>query len=162
MNNIISELWDRFKTPWHSNSFVMYFVVFIVLIGGCGVYPSIYLAIKGNPAKWWVAVENILTYSAALSFPACLLILQSVYETKKKVGLYILIFAFIVLTFVLIFLTYDLHCSIFAIIFLLIAWFVWVIGNYNNGSLDDDQYEKAFYDGAAKNAKGWDYSEEDD
>ena len=98
-DNIFKEWYEQFKKPWSSLSFWGYFIGFIVLVGSMGIFFSIYHFFQGTNESWSI-VENMITYSIALTMPACVLVFESFPKSSKKVSLIVftlLLFVFHIL-----------------------------------------------------------------
>ena len=153
---IIREWWGQFLSPWTHLSFTLYFLGFVVLIGGAGIYPSLYRLFSCKGLFWEVA-ENIMTYSVALIMPACVQVFLSVFRTDKKVSLVLccLLF-FCVLPLVITFLSYTFNCPYLCFTLLLLSWFVWVVANHNNADLFDETFNEKIRKESKKNhGKNW-------
>ena len=138
-NSIFGELWSRFKRPW-CTSFTIHFVIYIIFIGGLGVFASFFQYINGKGEVWSIT-ENAITYSLALAIPSIVPILLSFNDTKNKSSLaQISPFFCIVLPILLTFISYYYRICWPAFICVVVSWVVWVISQYDNRSLNDKTY----------------------
>lgn len=137
--NIFMEFWQLFLKPWHSGSFVAYFVIVIVLISGCGVILSLVqskFAIDSN------VVSNLFTYSVALLVPIIIRIIQMIMRFDKKVSMILTMVVVAILEILLmIWIGFDNTAIMPAIISTIVAWFFWVIVNSDNDYLFDDAFD---------------------
>ena len=125
-DKIFKELIDRFKSPWNKTSFVLYFVIVIVVLSGLG----------------YLLPENLMTYSISLLVPAFISVLLKYYpKSKNKVSLIIItVFLLVVEGFII---SYSYHgWLVFSIVSTVIAWFFWVVANADNVFLDDEAYDE--------------------
>ncbi len=150
-HNIYSELKGRFLRPWSTHSFILYFLIIIILFGGMGVIVSICNAI--NTDNWESVSLNLMTYSLALLVPSCIsILLQYLPVAKNKVSLVILIIGILVITSLIAF----AGNLIIAIICMFFAWFFWVIANSDNTYLDDNAYDNSIKQDLEEHGKNWD------
>lgn len=138
--NIFKEFWQLFLKPWHSGSFIAYFVIVIVLISGCGVILSLVqskFAIDNN------VVSNLFTYSVALLVPIIIRIIQMMMRFDKKVSMILTMVVVAILEILLmIWIGLDNTAIMPAIISSIVAWFFWVVVNSDNDYLFDDAFDK--------------------
>ena len=152
--NIFMEFWQLFLKPWHSGSFVAYFVIVIILISGCGVILSLVqskFAIDNN------VVSNLFTYSVALLVPIIIRIIQMIMRFDKKVSMILTMVVVAILEILLmIWIGFDNTAIMPAIISTLVAWFFWVIVNSDNDYLFDDAFDKILKnDITKKHGQNW-------
>ena len=152
--NIFMEFWQLFLKPWHSGSFIAYFVIVIVLISGCGVILSLVqskFAIDNN------VVSNLFTYSVALLVPIIIRIIQMIMCFDKKVSMILTMVVVAILEILLmIWIGFDNTAIMPAIISTLVAWFFWVIVNSDNDYLFDDAFDKILKnDITKKHGQNW-------
>lgn len=64
-----AELWFRIRTPFNNSIFIFYFVFFVILFGGLGVWmPFLPLApAHRTPNDSWALANNLATYFVALT-----------------------------------------------------------------------------------------------
>lgn len=152
--NIFKEFWQLFLKPWHSGSFIAYFVIVIVLISGCGVILSLVqskFAIDNN------VVSNLFTYSVALLVPIIIRIIQMIMCFDKKVSMILTMVVVAILEILLmIWIGFDNTAIMPAIISTLVAWFFWVVVNSDNDYLFDDAFDKILKnDITKKHGQNW-------
>ena len=154
---IFGEFIGQFLSPWRYLSFNIYFWGFIVVIGGVGVYPSLYRYIS-EKVEFVDVSESIITYSIALIMPACVQIFLSVFRTEKKVShvlCSLLLFCLLPLAITVISYIFNFPLLCFAL--LLLSWFVWVVANHDNTDLFDETFnEKIRRESKIKHGKEWD------
>lgn len=147
-NNIFKEFWQLFLKPWHSGSFIAYFIIVIVLISGCGVILSLVqskFSIDPN------VVSNLFTYSVALLVPIIIRIMQMILRFDKKVSMILTMVVVAILEILLMIWIGFNNTAIFpAIISTIIAWFFWVVVNSDNDYLFDDAFDKILKNDIAK------------
>lgn len=159
MNEVsfFKELWERFKYPWNITSFVLYFLFVIIVFGGVGIWLSIFQ--EGHTQLDFVA-DNMMTYSIALSIPACItIILQYFPKAENQVSLIICIISLLLIEVVVIvlFVVLNTNCKFYiAILGLLLSWIFWTIANSDNKYLDDKSYRQTIKDDLKKHGKDWD------
>lgn len=151
-DNIFQELWYRLKKPW-TTSFILYFIVVIIIFGGSGVILS--LIYSPNNLKLNIS-SNLMTYSIALLVPACITILLGFFpKARNKVSLVILIVAILGIEF----LTIHWSCSgaiIASIINTILAWIFWVIANADEIYLNDQSYDSIINKDIKDHGNEWD------
>ena len=149
--NIFTELLNRFVKPWRKWSFVLYFVLIILLFGGMGVIVSIVDGIKSKTIEG--IVSNIMTYSLALLVPACItIILQLFISAKNKVSLVIISFVGVSIISLVAW-THNIYVAVGCIV---LAWFFWVVANSDNVFLDDKAFEEKIKKEMGQHGKDWD------
>ena len=151
-NKIFKELIDRFKSPWNKTSFVLYFVIVIVVLSGLGyLLPIIFH--KTNVMQ--DVTENLMTYSISLLVPAFISVLLKYYpKSKNKVSLIIItVFLLVVEGFII---SYSYHGWLFfSIVSTVIALFFWVVANADNVFLDDEAYDENINKNVNELGKQW-------
>lgn len=153
--NIFCEWFKQFKSPWKSYVFRWYFVVFVVIVGLVGVYPSIYRCFTDAGDISEVA-KSISTYSISLIMSSVIQILLSTYKIENKVGLVICgMFFFVLIPFALIFSIYFFECSIMFVLLLLISWICWVLANHDNVYLNEKTYAEEILNASEKLTDNW-------
>lgn len=138
-DGIFGELIERFKSPWKTKSFVLYFVFVIIILSGLGYLLPLVFHTKEILQD---ITENLMTYSISLLVPAFISVLLKYYpKSKNKVSLIIItVFLLVVEGFII---SYSYRgFLIFSIISTLIAWFFWVIANADNVFLNDEAYDE--------------------
>lgn len=153
--NILRKLLAKLKSPW-SISFFLYFVFFVVLIGGLGVIFSFFQGLYNHSFNSWNIIENIITYSITLAFPAAIPLLQSIFKTENKVSLIILILSSLLLIIGLSIISYIFKIAIPALICLVISWIIWIIANSENKSLQDKSFNETIKADLVKHGNNWD------
>ena len=149
---IFQELIDRFKAPWHKTSFVLYFIIVIVVLSGLGYLLPI---IFKKPNLLQDVTENLMTYSISLLVPAFISVLLKYFpQSKNKVSLIIITVFLLVLEGFIISYTYDGYI-VFSIFSVLIAWFFWVIANSDNVFLDDEAYDAKINKKVNEHGENW-------
>lgn len=137
--NILLELYSRFKTPW-CTSFVLYFVLVVVLFGGTGVWLPI---MKDGSSGMQSLSMNLLTYSCAIIVPAWISVILSMLDYKNKVSLILFVVSsliFVVFAVGEAVYNDNLICSVICCV---LALFFWVVANYNNTELSDDKFNES-------------------
>ena len=105
-----------------------------------------------------LVADNMMTYSIALSIPACItIILQYFPKVKNKVSLIVSILSLLLIDVAVIgfFLFFNSWKFIIAVISIVLAWFFWVIANSDNKYLDDKSYNQTIEEDLLKHGKGW-------
>lgn len=137
--NIFKEFWQLFLKPWHSGSFIAYFVIVIILISGCGVILPLVqskFTINSN------VVSNLFTYSVALLVPIVIRIIQMIMRFDKKVSMILTMVVVAILEILLMIWIVRKNDAILpAIISTIVAWFFWVVVNSDNNYLFDDNFD---------------------
>lgn len=158
MNDIsfFKELWERLKYPWKITSFVLYFIFVIIIFGGVGIWLPFFQ--KSSILLYHVA-DNMMTYSIALSIPACItIILQYFPKAENQVSLIIsiisllLIEVVVIVLFVVINSDWKFHIAVLGIV---LSWIFWTIANSDNKYLDDKSYRQTIKDDLEKHGKDW-------
>lgn len=151
-NKIFKELIDRFKAPWHKMSFVLYFIIVIVVLSGLGyLLPIIFK--DGNVMQ--DITENLMTYSISLLVPAFISVLLKYFpRSKNKVSLIIITVFLLVVEGFIISYSYNGYI-VFSVLSVLIAWFFWVIANSDNVFLDDEAYDENIYKKVNEHGENW-------
>ena len=153
--SFFQELLERFKAPWHTTSFVLYFIFVIVIFGGVGIWLSFN---QNNGIQIKLIADNMMTYSIALSIPACIaIILQYFPKANNKVSLIIstlsllLIEVAVIFSFVFI----DAGKIFIAAFGILLSWFFWVIANSDNKYLNDKSYNETIENDLKNHGQSW-------
>lgn len=154
-NNIFKEFWQLFLKPWKSGSFIAYFVIVIVLISGCGVILAL---VQSNFKVNSSVVSNLFTYSVALLVPIIIRIIQMIMRFDKKFSLILTMVVVATIEILLIlWVGFNNTALTPAIISTIIAWFFWVVVNFDNDYLFDDAFDKILKkDIAKKHGQAWD------
>lgn len=152
--NVINELWNRFKEPW-CFSFGWHFFWYIILIGGLGIVLSIINCYLTKQFDWSIE-QNIVSYSLAMVIPAASTIMKTFSKTNNKVGLIdVCSILFIVIPIALSILSYVFKSTLCTICCLVIAWVAWVIANYDNVNLNDKSFDERIKEETKKHGEGW-------
>ena len=154
-DSFFQEMWKRFRAPWGITSFTLYFIFVIVIFGGVGIWLSLY---QENGIQMRLVADNMMTYSIALSIPACItIILQYFPKAKNKVSLIVSILSLLLIDVAVIgfFLFFNSWKFIIAVISIVLAWFFWIIANSDNKYLDDKSYNQTIEEDLLKHGKGW-------
>lgn len=153
--SIFHELAHKFKRPWTELSFVLYFLLVIVLFGGLGVILFFFQPQSENNV-YLNTSQNLLTYSIALLVPAFVTMLaQYLPSSRKKLSLIIIIVSVLVIEGFMVCWCYFSGALCAAIISTLLAWFFWVVVNCDNIYLKDETYDNNIREGASKLSKNW-------
>ena len=103
--------------------------------------------------------DNMMTYSIALSIPACItIILQYFPKAENQVSLIIsiisllLIEVVVIVLFVVINSDWKFHIAVLGIV---LSWIFWTIANSDNKYLDDKSYRQTIKDDLEKHGKDW-------
>lgn len=152
--NIFKEFGLLFLKPWHSGSFIAYFVIVIVLISGCGVILSL---VQSKFSIDHTVVSSLFTYSIALLVPIIIRIIQMILRFDKKVSMILtVVVVSIVEILLMIWIGFNNTAILPAIISTIIAWFFWVVVNSDNEYLFDDAFDKILKnDIAQKHGQAW-------
>lgn len=156
--SVFQELLNRFKNPWHKKSFVLYFILVIVLLSGLGWIFQLFFHFH-EENLWQNVIENMMTYSISLLAPAFIsILLKYFHESNYKVSLIIITVFLLVTEGFIISFSYD-GISIGSIICVgisvLVALFLWVVANSDNALLDDEAYDENIYKKVNEHGKNW-------
>jgi len=155
-DNIFKELYDRLIKPWKKIGFTLYFLLVVVIFGGIGVIMSFFFAGNTNDSGF---VSNLMTYSIALSIPACITILLQYFpRATNKVSLVLLSISLLIIQVIVIFIFYfiDYGQLLVAILSTILSWIFWVIANSDNAYLDDKTYSQTIKDDVERShGQGW-------
>ena len=153
---VFHELMYKFKKPWTELSFILYFILVIVLFGGLGVILFFFQEPIDKSNTYLCTSQNLLTYSIALLVPAFVSMLaQGLPNSKKKLSLIIISVTVLVIEGFVVCWCYFSGALLASIISTLLAWFFWVVVNYDNIYLKDETYDKSVRKGATKLSKNW-------
>lgn len=153
---IFHELAYKFKKPWSELSFVLYFLIVIVLFGGLGVILFFFQEPILEDNIYLVTSQNLLTYSIALLVPAFVTMLaQYLPLSNKKLSLIIISVAVLVIEGFMVCWCYFDGTLWASIVSTLIAWFFWVVVNCDNHYLKDQTYDNNIRKEATKLSKKW-------
>lgn len=153
--SIFHELSYRFKQPWTELSFVLYFILVIVLFGGLGVILFFFQPQSENNS-YLNTSQNLLTYSIALLVPAFVTMLaQYLPSSRKKFSLIIIVVFVLVVEGFMVCWCYFSGALSAAIVSTLLAWFFWVVVNSDNIYLKDETYDNNIREGASKLSQNW-------
>lgn len=153
---IFHELIYKFKKPWTESSFVLYFVVVIVLFGGLGVILFFFQEPTYQNNVYLCTSQNLLTYSIALLVPAFVSMLaQYLPSSRKKLSLIIISVAVLVIEGFMVCWCYFSGALWASIISTLLAWFFWIVVNCDNNYLKDQTYDNDIRKGASKLSENW-------
>lgn len=151
--NIFKEFWQLFLKPWHSGSFIAYFLIVIVLISGCGVILSL---VQSKFTIDSSVVNNLFTYSVALLVPIVIRIIQMIMRFDKKVSMILtMVVVAIIEILLMIWIGFNSEAILPAIISTLVAWFFWVVVNSDNDYLFDDRFDTILKNDIAKHGQNW-------
>ena len=154
--NIFIELFNRLITPWKKVGFTLYFLLVVILFGGIGVIMSLIFDNSSNEVGF---ISNLMTYSIALSIPACItILLQYLPRATNKVSLVLLSISLLIIQVIVIFIFYFVGNKqlLVAILSTILSWIFWVIANSDNEYLDDKIYSQTIKDDIAKgHGKNW-------
>lgn len=154
--NIFAELRFRLISPWKKLGFTLYFLLVVILFGGIGVIMSFFFDDNFNGTGY---ISNLMTYSIALSIPACITILIQYYpKAINKLSLVILCISLLIIQVIVIFIFYfvDNGQLPVAILSTILSWIFWVIANSDNEYLDDKTYSQTIKDDIEKgHGKSW-------
>jgi uncharacterized protein YacL len=152
--NIFGEHWNSFKKPW-CNSFVLYFFLVIILLGGFGVIASIF-----SFSGIMNVTSNLSTYSIALLVPAIISILLSTHKSRNQVSYTIITVMVILIAALLLYFSHNgsiIGSIIASIVSTLLAWGYWVIANCDNIYLNDEAFHKKIANEIKdKHGRSWD------
>lgn len=153
---IFHEFIFKFKKPWKELSFVLYFIVVIVLFGGLGVILFFFQEQIDESSTYLCTSQNLLTYSIALLIPAFVSMLaQDLPHSKKKLSLIIISVAVLVIEGFMVCWCYFSGALLASIISTLLAWFFWIVVNCDNIYLKDETYDNGIRKGASELSKNW-------
>lgn len=153
---VFHELMYKFKKPWTELSFILYFILVIVLFGGLGVILFFFQEPIDKSNTYLCTSQNLLTYSIALLVPAFVSMLaQGLPNSKKKLSLIIISVTVLVIEGFVVCWCYFSGALLASIISTLLAWFFWVVVNYDNIYLKDETYDNSVRKGASKLSKNW-------
>ena len=153
---VFHELMYKFKKPWTELSFILYFILIIVLFGGLGVILFFFQEPIDKSNTYLCTSQNLLTYSIALLVPAFVSMLaQGLPNSKKKLSLIIISVTVLVIEGFVVCWCYFSGALLASIISTLLAWFFWVVVNYDNIYLKDETYDNSVRKGASKLSKNW-------
>ena len=153
---VFHELMYKFKKPWTELSFILYFILVIVLFGGLGVILFFFQEPIDKSNTYLCTSQNLLTYSIALLVPAFVSMLaQGLPNSKKKLSLIIISVTVLVIEGFVVCWCYFSGALLASIISTLLAWFFWVVVNYDNIYLKDETYDNSVRKGASKKKKNW-------
>lgn len=157
--SIFRELLDRFKSPWHKKSFILYFILVILLLSGLGWIFQLFFHFHEKNLGQSV-IENLMTYSISILAPAFIsILLKYFHESSYKVSLIIITVFLLVTEGFIISFSYDgisLGSVIGVTISVLVALFLWVIANADNVLLDDEAYDENIYKKVNEHGENWD------
>ena len=146
---VFHELMYKFKKPWTELSFILYFILVIVLFGGLGVILFFFQEPIDKSNTYLCTSQNLLTYSIALLVPAFVSMLaQGLPNSKKKLSLIIISVTVLVIEGFVVCWCYFSGALLASIISTLLAWFFWVVVNYDNIYLKDETYDNSVRKGA--------------
>lgn len=151
---IFHELAYKFKKTWTELSFVLYFIIVIVVFGGLGV---ILFFFQEPIDQSNTNSQNLLTYSIALLVPAFVSMLaEYLPKSKKKFSLIIISVAVLVIEGFMVCWCYFSGALLASIISTLLAWFFWIVVNCDNIYLKDETYDNSVREGASKHLAKFD------
>lgn len=154
---IFHELAYKFKKPWTELSFVLYFIIVIVIFGGLGVILFFFQEPIGQSDTDLCTSQNLLTYSITLLVPAFVSMLaEYLPKSKKKFSLIIISVAVLVIEGFMVCWCYFLGSLLASIISTLLAWFFWIVVNCDNIYLKDETYDNSVREGASKHLAKFD------
>ena len=151
--NIFKEFWQLFLKPWHSGSFVAYFVMVIIFTSGCGVILSF---VQSRFTVDSSVVSNLFTYSVALLLPIVIRIIQMILRFDKKVSMILtMVMVAIIEILLMIWIGLNNDAILPAIISTIVAWFFWVVVNSDNDYLFDEDFDKILKNDLTKHGQSW-------
>lgn len=138
-------------------SFVLYFIIVIVVFGGLGVILFFFQEPIDQSNTNLCTSQNLLTYSIALLVPAFVSMLaEYLPKSKKKFSLIIISVAVLVIEGFMVCWCYFSGALLASIISTLLAWFFWIVVNCDNIYLKDETYDNSVREGASKHLAKFD------
>jgi len=157
-SKFFDEIVERFKKPWDKTAFNLYFFVIVILYGGAGIIASMYqYFISTTEQNIYSISQNMATYFIALT-AASLVDIALDYNTKNKPSFAISsIFTsgLVLILFLYAYNTKGTSAFILGFIGILISLFIWVLANYENKKLDDENYYKTVSDNSQDHGANW-------
>lgn len=138
------EIFHNLIQPWKRSGFGMYFVLFIITLGGFDIWWALYEQSKNEMRDYIEVFKNASSYSLTLicvSF-ADLLLNEKIQHKASMTFLSVFIILFSIILFLISCywgFYYSLFASLFAVFLGLCSW---VISNAENEKLTDDYYNK--------------------
>ncbi|PWK17192.1 hypothetical protein LV89_04478 [Arcicella aurantiaca] len=143
--NIASEIGSRVNKPLKSPTFIMYFLGLVALMGGIGVYTTIYFEINNNYClinHWNIALSLGTYFIALIASSSVDLILSSQPEQKDLKAFGIILILLGITLFFLIAIIHNAYSYVFAFGGTLLAFCSWWIANANNDNLNLERNPK--------------------
>ncbi len=148
--NVFQMLWDRFKTPLNKPALYLYFLICIVGLSGSGIVLAIIKDdnISGLPL-------NLSVYALTLLVPSAIAMINDLLDDQSNARSTILICLGMIFVAILL-LTLSFFDYIWAAgINVIMAWFFWIVANYNSKYLDDKSLGKEVKDNVKKLENNW-------
>lgn len=155
--SILSELWSKFKNPWQHDSFIIYFILFVLIFGGLDIYYSIW---EQSNSKWtqpWEIARNMAAYGLTMiGASAVELVLSPDFQNKKSLTFLTLFISF--LAGILFHITYfwqNNYSLILAGINVFIGIIFWIISNSDNSNLREEPFLQDMKEETSLHGKTW-------
>ena len=134
-------------------SFVLYFLVVVILLGGAGVWIPVVQNCKSGMSS---LSNNMMTYSCSLMAPSAISLLLSFLKYKHKVSLVLIVFLAALLVFSLVGYSFISSNPLgLAIMCVVLSLLFWILANYDNIELDDKKFNENIKKNVDKYQSNW-------
>ncbi len=149
--SFLKELKDKI-TEHKSVSFYWYFIVYVFVIGGAGVWIPFIKDISNGKLNF---PDNLITFSIAIIGPSYYSLSLSFLEFKNKPSWKLFQTTLLVIDIILFLMFYQNYPLIPGFILLIEAILLWKIENNDNIKLDDDDFNHDVENKVKKITKNW-------
>lgn len=158
--HFFKEIKERMKLQFYpfNDLYLTYLVFFVLLIGGIGIWVSIFQEFNKEVANYTNIVLNMGTYYLALITTSYIdITTNDKIVNKKSLQVYSFIFLFIVASiFFSSFFLIDKYSLLLSSIGIILGLFIWHLANCENEKFNDESYSAKIRAGA-KNTHGKDW-----
>jgi uncharacterized membrane protein len=152
MNAFYKEVGQKLKVPLN-HLYIAYVIFFLIIIGGLGIWISIYQENQKEKFDCLAVAVNICTYYIALSSTSIIdLQINNKFENRLSVNIYSFIIS-IVLGFIfwMIYQVIDFWAIFLACIGFMISIILWHLANSESDKFSDESYNKSVRKESAEN-----------
>ena len=151
-DSIFCELYERIKHV-AVFSFVLYFLVVVIVLGGAGVWIPVIQDCNFGMSS---LSNNMMTYSCSLMAPSAISLLLSFLKYKHKVSLVLIVFLAALLVFLLVGYSFISANPLgLAIMCVVLSLLFWILANYDNIELDDKKFNENIKKNVDKYQSNW-------
>lgn len=146
--SFFNEFYERLKSPWKFLYF-LYFVGFIIGVGGLGIWYSIYMQVQLSSI-----IPNFTTYFIAILSTSVVAIINSNSFANQKT-FNVLAVLILIVGFLLFIIANDKNNFFIGLIGYVISLLFWIIASANDPNYKECNIKTAIDNGQKKHGKNW-------